>query len=168
MKLHQLNGYWIVVVVRKNHELPISEMLVGKGYVTTVPRRPLCSKCKENCNGRPLFPGYLFLRFDASNPWHIVSTPGVMRIVSFGEIVPPMSDDEVRNLSIVTSCDRCKSVLSHSVPGKLVAITNGPLTGLKGIFSRNGSIGRLVISVSLFNRSVSVDLDDGDVMAMAD
>lgn len=167
MNLHQINGYWIVIVVRKNHELPISDMLAGKGYLTTVPRRPLCSKCKENCNGRPLFPGYLFLRFDASNPWHIVSTPGVIRIVSFGEVVPPMQEDEIRNLSIMTACDRCKSILGHAVSGDLVAITKGPLTGLKGVFSRNGSLGRLVVSVSLFNRSVSVDLDENDVVAAA-
>jgi transcription antitermination factor NusG len=166
VNLHQLNGSWIVVVVRKQHELTISEILAGRGYATAVPQRPFCSRCKENCNGRPLFPGYLFLRFDVTNPWHIVSTPGVLRIVAFGEVVPPMHDDEVRNLSILAACNRCKSVLRHSVPGKLVAITNGSLTGLRGMFSRNGSIGRLVISVPMFNRSVSVNLEDTDVMAM--
>jgi transcription antitermination factor NusG len=156
------------VVVRKNYELPISELLAGKGYATSVPRRPLCSKCKENCSGRALFPGYLFLRYDVANPWHIISTPGVMRIVSFGEVVPPMWDDDVRNLSIVTACNRCKSVLSHAVRGRLVAITSGPLTGLKGVLTRSGSIGRLIVAVSFFNRSVSVDLEDTDVMAIAE
>jgi len=167
VNLHQLDGYWIVVVVRRNYELRISEMLVDKGYVTSVPRKPLCSKCKENCNGRPLFPGYLFLRFDATNSSHIVSTPGVIRIVAFGEVVPPMENEEIQNLSILTACDRCKSVLGYTASGSRVAITKGPLVGLRGVFSRSGSIGRLVISVSLFNRSVSVDLDENDVMAAA-
>lgn len=65
------------------------------------------------------------------------------------------------------ACDRCKSILGHAVSGDLVAITKGPLTGLKGVFSRNGPIGRLIISVSLFNHAVSVDLDENDVMTAA-
>jgi transcription termination/antitermination protein NusG len=167
LTLDQLDGCWIAVKVRAKYELSIGELLVYKGYEIAIPRKARCTRCHD-CDGTPLFPGYIILRYDTRNPWHIVKTPGVAHIVSFGELIPQLSEEEVKNLAIVTASDRCKSILSHAVSGQSVVITKGPLAGTRGIFSRTSSAGRIIISIPLFNRSVSVDLEAYETMSIVE
>jgi transcription antitermination factor NusG len=47
--------------------------------------------------------------------------------------------------------------------GDWVEVTHGPLAGLQGILLRKGSRARLVISVRLIERAVSVELDSDAV-----
>lgn len=49
--------------------------------------------------------------------------------------------------------------ISYMTPGQLVRIEDGPLSGLQGTVIRSKKGERLVISVALLQRSVSVEID---------
>jgi transcription antitermination factor NusG len=48
--------------------------------------------------------------------------------------------------------------------GRRVRVVSGPLTGLEGIIVRKKNHLRFVISLNLIMRSVSVELDDADIV----
>jgi transcription antitermination factor NusG len=106
----------------------------------------------------PLFPGYVFCRFDPIVRQAILKTPGVVSIVSFGKIPEPIPDAEISALQSV-----CRSGLSatpYPTPriGSVVRLHEGPLRGLEGILVEDRKT-RLIISLTLLQRSVAVVID---------
>ena len=85
---------WFAVQTRSRHENVVAAQLRGKGYE---PFLPLC-KSRRRWSDRvreielPLFPGYLFCRFDASDRLPILIIPGVVQIVGTGK--KPVAIDE--------------------------------------------------------------------------
>jgi transcriptional antiterminator RfaH len=85
----------------------------------------------------PLFPRYLFAKFDASNQLRAVTyARGVRNIVTFGG-GPSMVDESI--------IDAIRNQLTDGVaelpqdrfsPGQVVRILNGPLCGLEAVFEK--------------------------------
>jgi transcription termination/antitermination protein NusG len=164
MLLSRLHKQWIALSVRARAEDRIARNLMICGYETELPRMPVCSSCARRCDGRPLFPGYLFCRFDAHNPWHLISTPGVRNVVSCGSNVLPVAEDEIRAVRIAAATARCKRSIDMLIPGSRVQVVTGPLAGIEGGFLREGGKARIVIAVSILSRAVSVELNEADTV----
>ncbi len=106
----------------------------------------------------PLFPGYVFCRFDPRVRQSVMKTPGVVSIVSFGRVPEPVNDAEIAALQAV-----CKSGLAASpwpTPkvGSTVRLHDGPLRGLEGLLVEDKKT-RLILSLTLLQRSVAVEID---------
>src|ERR1700726_677092 len=69
---------WFALQVRSRHEKNIATLMHGKGYEPFLPlykgRRRWSDRFKEM--ELPLFPGYLFCRFDVQNRLPVLTTPG--------------------------------------------------------------------------------------------
>jgi transcriptional antiterminator RfaH len=86
---------------------------------------------------KPLFTGYLFARFNIGDSLHRVQyTRGVHSIVSFGS--KPIAVDEEIISVIKSKIGKDGYVRLNEKPdvGDEVAITDGPLKGIVGIFER--------------------------------
>ena len=84
---------------------------------------------------RPLFPGYLFARFNLAIHYRAVNyAQGVRKIVTFGSA--PEAVDEVIIESIKSRArDGFVTVQPSSfTPGQVVRIQEGPLQGLEAVF----------------------------------
>src|SRR5579859_2892809 len=82
-------GYpWFALQVRMRHEALVTAHLNGKGYEWFLPlyksRKRWSDRVKET--ELPLFPGYLFCRFDPQNRLPILKTPGVTQIVGYNNL----------------------------------------------------------------------------------
>lgn len=102
---------------------------------------PLARQIKRMRRGSeirtPLFPGYLFSRFNYSKQFRAVSyARGVKQIVSFGT-VPAKVDDQII-LSIQEQLDAVVRLpqRQHLAHGQLVKIHEGPMRGLEAVFDR--------------------------------
>src|ERR1700745_380862 len=88
---------WYAVQVRTRWEGSTSVLLSGKGYQTLLPTY----KVKKTWSGKsrevnaPLFPGYVFCRFDAQNRLPVLVTPGVISVVGRGRVPVPVEDAEI-------------------------------------------------------------------------
>ena len=73
-------------------------MLGERGCETFLPsyrsRRAWSDRMKEV--EIPLFPGYLFCRFDAADPYRVLNSPGVVNVISVGRRPLPVDEQEVR------------------------------------------------------------------------
>ena len=90
---------------------------------------------------RPLFPSYIFARFDASQRYHMVKyTVGVRQIVGFGGDLAPVSDDIIALIKDrLDGDDLLEMKLKSFKSGDPVEVVAGTLAGLNGILEREMS-----------------------------
>ena len=81
---------WYAVRVRSRFEFVTSAVLAERGFETFLPsyrsRRAWSDRIKEV--EIPLFPGYLFCRFDAADPYRVLDSPGAVNVISVGPRPP--------------------------------------------------------------------------------
>jgi transcription antitermination factor NusG len=152
---------WYALHVKPRHEKRTVQALESKGVEHFLPlyrtRRRWSDRYK--CVELPLFPGYVFSRIEPRFRVPILAIPGVLYIVGAGGVFLPVEDAEIAALqSIVRS-----GLPSHPWPflrsGQGIRIDGGPLCGLTGILLECKGAHRLVVSVSLLQRSVAVEIE---------
>src|ERR1700693_3660828 len=93
---------WFAIHVRARREKDVAERLSGTGYEWFLP----LYKCRRRWSDRikeleaPLFPGYLFCRFDPQDRLPILKTPGVIQIVGVNRT--PVAVDEAEISAVQT------------------------------------------------------------------
>ena len=153
---------WYAIRTQSKFESPVSAALRGKGYQEFLPlyhsRRRWSDRVKEL--DLPLFPGYVFCRFDLRDRLlPILTTPGVVAILGAGKTPVPISAEEIAAVRAIV----CSGLPARPWPcltcGSRVLIEYGPLAGIEGIALRVDKVFRLVVSVHLLQRSVAVEID---------
>ena len=159
---------WYALQVRSRLEERVSEMLTVKGYSVFLPTFAVRKRVgpKSEKKHVPMFPGYLFCQYSSSLTNKIVDTPGLMRIVGFENGPAPVEDSEIASLRRICDSGVCATMWQHTAVGRKVRITSGPLTDVEGSFVRERSSDRIVVSISLLGRAVSVEIDGNDVVAV--
>jgi len=151
---------WFAVRTKSNREQVTAGALLSQGYETFLPTyTPRRSHAVDKVKPKPLFPGYLFCRFDLQHRLPILQNSGVVHIVSVGKVPAPLLDEEVESLKIVTESDAEIDRHPSFVAGQIVKLTQGPLMGAQGTIVRSGN-GLLVVSITLLQRSVSVSVTE--------
>jgi transcriptional antiterminator RfaH len=152
---------WFALQVRSRREKVVADHLEGKGYELFLP----LYTCKRHWTDRikeveaPLFPGYLFCQFDPHNRLPILKTPWVIRVVGFNHSPIPVDLREINAIRTLVTSGLPSQPCSYWAIGDVVRITSGPLRGLKGILGKVKGNRRLVLSISLLQRSVAVEID---------
>lgn len=152
---------WYAIRVRSRFERFVSASLSGKGYDQYLPlyrsRRKWSDRVKDI--DLPLFPGYLFCRFDAEVRLPILTTVGVISIVGNGKVPIAVPDQEIGAIQTMIGSDLHVQPWPQLVVGSKVLIEEGPLKGLEGVALDVKKKFRLFVSVPLLQRSVSVEID---------
>jgi transcription antitermination factor NusG len=152
---------WYAVRVRPRFERAVSTALSGKGYDEYLPlynsRRKWSDRAKDL--DLPLFPGYLFCRFDVQVRLPILTTPGVISIVGTGRVPVAISDPEIDAIQTMVRSGLHLQPWPQLAVGSRVVIEQGPLKGLEGVAMDVKKKYRLFVSVPLLQRSVSVEID---------
>ncbi len=107
----------------------------------------------------PLFPGYVFGRFDVNHRLPIITIPGVINIVGVGKLPQPVEESEINALLAVVRSGMLLEPWPFLKAGQRVKIQDGPLRDIEGILSEIGERGKLIISITLLQRSVAVAFD---------
>ena len=113
-----------------------------------------------------LFPGYLFCRFNQHDRLPILKTPGVVQIVGFNRIPAVVDETEISALQTLMATGVANQPCPFLEIGDRVRIESGPLRGLEGILMDFKGHHRLVLSVTLLQRSVAVEIDSALVASV--
>lgn len=108
---------------------------------------------------KPLFPGYVFCRFDRTSWARIVNTPGVVDVVRIGKSLAPVEDEEIEALQVAQKAKAAMQPWPYLRIGQTIRVDAGPLAGIRGILSQVKGQRRLVLSVTLLQRSVLMEID---------
>ncbi len=113
---------------------------------------------------RKLYPGYVLVEMQlGQEALHVVnSIQGVIKFVGSGKLPQPLRQDEVnRLLGIVEEVAEAEPREEIPfLPGQVVEITEGPFSDFSGTVEEVLSDkGKVKVSVSLFGRPTSVEMD---------
>ena len=152
---------WYALQVRSRKENYVASQITGRGYECLLPTYRSVRKWSDRVKEleQPLFPGYLFSRFDIQDRRPLITTPGVLQIVGSGRTAIPVSDEEIRALQLIVSSGVSKEPWPYLEVGQRVRVNYGALTGLEGILVDLKGNHRVVLSVTLLQRSVAMEVD---------
>jgi transcriptional antiterminator RfaH len=151
---------WYVVYSKPHREEQAQFHLRMKSLEVFFPRLDLVRVAEKRKRIIPLFPNYLFVRIHLPTEFHYVSwSPGVKRIVSFGDRPIPLDERVVDFLKQQTDADGVIRACSQLKPGQEVEIRGGPFDGLIAIIQDPPDAkGRVKILLKLLSRQISVKL----------
>jgi transcription antitermination factor NusG len=152
---------WYALRVKARSEIQVAATLGAKGIETYV---PLCKTSKKwadrvKVSQTPLFPGYVFSRFNVNNRLPILVTPNVIQVLGIGKTPVSIPDSEIENLFLVGAADVPKSSVNMPDAGEKIFIRKGPLAGVEGILIRANRGSRLLVNVTILRRAVAVEIE---------
>jgi transcription antitermination factor NusG len=160
---------WYAAYTSANHEKNVATQLSVREVQHFLPLYDSRRRWKDRrvTLQLPLFPGYVFVRIALRDRLRVLQVPGVARLVGFNGTPTALPDEEVEAL---------RSGLMqglHAVPhpflrvGRRIRVKSGPMAGLEGILKRRKGVSRLVVSVELIQRAISVEIDEAEVEPVA-
>lgn len=152
---------WFAIQTRPNLEQTVSKALEMKGFDSFVPtyKEPRSWSDRVKLLDLPLFPGYVFWRMDGDRTLPALTTPGVKSIVSFGRVPAPIPDSEIQSVRRFISSDLTIKPWPFLRVGQMVRVEKGPLAGVDGTLSEFKGLYRVVVSISLLQRSIAAEVD---------
>lgn len=156
---------WYALQVQPRCESRVSQTLSMKGYEVF---SPTYSR-RQNQNGRliqkhtPLFPTYLFCQYNSTIRQRMVDSPGVVRIVGFGNSPVPIDDAEINSIQTLYQSGVRAQPWQFIDDGARVRVVNGALKGVEGIFVQSKGAKRVIVNITLLYRSLMVEIDGADI-----
>jgi transcription antitermination factor NusG len=135
--------------------------LEGQGFECFLPKyksvRQWSDRKKEI--QQPLFPGYVFCRFQFTERRPIVMTPGVLQVVGCGQVPVSVDYKEIEAIRAAVASGLPSLPWEYLKVGELVCVNYGNLKSLEGILVNFKGNHRVILSVTLLQRSVALEVD---------
>lgn len=137
------NARWYVIYTKPNDQERADYNLRAWGVETFNPKMRQVRynefTDKPTYTTKPLFPRYLFARFDADLLLHkIYFTRGVSTVVNFGEGPVTVEDEIIELMRSQVGADGMVKPANELKTGDQVMIKEGPLKNLVGLFEGHG------------------------------
>lgn len=160
---------WFALLVKARHEKSVGQLLLEKGHEPFVPlwrtRRRWSDRVKEL--ELPLFPCYTFCRFDPLRRNPVLATPGVLRVVGFGDQPVPIDDVEIESIRAVVDARLKYEPWPYLQVGQRVRIEVGCLRGAEGHLVSVKGRDRLIVGITLLQRYCAVEVDQSWVFPVS-
>jgi transcription antitermination factor NusG len=156
---------WYAVSVRPRHEKVVTRHLEHRGLNCFLPLYRSVRRWKDRRKEleMALFPGYVFVSLTGRDRSGVLRAPGVLRFVTFQGQPAAVPDAEIRAME----SSMCAGLRPQPHPylrqGRKVRVKSGPLVDAEGIMIRRKEGFRLVLSIELIMRSVTLEVDEADV-----
>lgn len=152
---------WFALRVKSRTEKVVSTIARNKGFEEFLPlyqsRRRWSDRFKSV--EMPLFPGYVFCRFNPEFRLPLLTIPGVMGLVGVGKVPVAIEDAEIAAIQAAVGAGLMAEPYPFLELGQTVRLAEGPLAGLEGLLVEVRKQQRLVVSVSMLKRSVAIEID---------
>jgi transcription antitermination factor NusG len=152
---------WYALHVRTRFEKVVARNLRGKGFEEFLPLYKRANRWSDRIKEieLPLFPGYVFCRFNPHDRLPVLTVPGVNAVVGIGKELMPVEESELDAVRAVLKSEAYCEPWPYLGVGHRVQVEYGPLAGTQGIVMMVKNSYRLVISVNMLQRSVAVEID---------
>ncbi len=158
---------WFALQTLSRHEKVVRSQLEMRNVETFLPTMRRLSQWTDRKKEIevPLFAGYCFARFSLANQLPVLQSQGVVRVIGSGGQAEPIPDEEIESLRKLISSPSDYVCCQYLTEGMLVEVISGPLQGVKGRLVREARPCRLVLSISLIQRAVTIEIDAASVAA---
>jgi transcription antitermination factor NusG len=156
----QVSVEWYALRVKTRHEHRVCNILTQKDVETFLPTYAITRRWSDRVKrvSMPLFPGYVFAHLNISRRLPVLTAPSVIGFVGFGG--PPVAVEAtiIADLKRVVVSQMNPEPCEYMKVGQRVRICSGSLAGIEGILAQTRQASKLIISVDLLHRSVSVEV----------
>lgn len=169
LPVEYLEPRWYAAYTSANHEKRVAEQLGVRSMEHFLPLYESVRRWKDRKMRLqlPLFPGYVFVRLALRDRLQVLQVPGVAKLVGFNGLPTALPQAEIEALRTSLKGGVRASPHPYMTTGRRVRVQTGPLAGLTGILVRRKSGARFVVSVDLIQRSLAVEMDEVDLVALA-
>lgn len=152
---------WYALHVRSNCERSVYKYLEARQFEVFLPMYRMQRQWSDRIKYMdvPLFPGYLFCRLDVQNRLPVLTVPGIVQIAGRGKTPDPVAEEEIMAVQRVLKSPLPFLPWTSFAPGQQVVVESGPLMGVQGELVGMKRQYRLVISITLLQRSMAVEID---------
>ena len=155
---------WHVLHVNTNHERRVAQHLVVREVEHYLPLYTERAKWTDRTvvAQRPLFSGYVFARFETQSRILVISTPGVLRLLS-GETRDMVSDEELARIRDGLASGLLLRPHQSVTVGTRVKVRDGIFAGAEGMVMELRHQCRVIITLSATHQCFSVEVALGDL-----
>jgi len=155
---------WHVLHVIANHEKKVAQHLSARSLEHYLPLYTERSKWTDRSVilDRPLFAGYVFVRFSSHAKLSVISTPGVIRLLGDLEC-DTVSAEEIDRIRDGLASGCLLRPHANVVLGTPVRVRSGAFAGVEGIVTEFRHQCRVIISLSAVNQCFSLEVELGDI-----
>lgn len=152
---------WFAIQVKPRCEKLVATVARNKGFCEFLP----VYKVRRRWSDRfkvlelPLFPGYVFCRVNTDYRLPLLTIPGVIGFVGLGKTPLPIAAEEIDSIQAAVASGLTAEPLPYFATGERVRLLEGPLAGLEGVYLQGRKQDRIVVSVTLLQRSMAIEID---------
>jgi transcription antitermination factor NusG len=160
---------WYVTYTSPRHEKHVAKQCEERGIATFLPSYRSVRRWKDRKKEveLPLFPGYVFVQVSNERRVDVLRVPGVVHVVSFQGKPAAVSISEIEMLRRGLTGSLAVRPHPYLKAGRKVRMRSGPMAGIEGIFVRKKDCARVILSISLIERSVAMEVDEADIEIVA-
>jgi transcription antitermination factor NusG len=166
-----LNQPWSTLQVKTNQEKRVAQHLAIRDVEHYLPVYSEPSRWTDRTVtlGRPLFPGYLFVRFSRDARLPVISSPGVLRVLGNGD-TDLVDDGEIERIRTALRSGYVLRPHPGMGIGTRVRMQRGIFAGMEGVVTNMRRQCTVVIALSNSAQSFSAesDLEDVEVLEPAE
>jgi transcription termination/antitermination protein NusG len=165
--MHSKSYCWFAIQTLSRHEKVVRNQLEMRNVETFLPTTRRLSQWTDRKKEIeiPLFAGYCFAKFSLANRLPVLQTQGVVCVIGFGGQPEAIPDEEIESLRKLINSPSDYVCCPYLGEGKLVKVIRGPLQGIKGRLVREAKPCRLVLSISLTQHAVTIEIDAASIAA---
>ena len=158
---------WFILQFKPNSHIKAVKNLNRQGFKTFLPLCNITSRksSKFMNTSQPLFPGYMFVKFDSSeSKWHkINNTHGVSRLITFNSILKPIPTEAINIL--MKRCDLSGKILPEKKlkEGDQVKVLKGPFANFIATVEKYETNHRIWILMDLMGRKTKIKTHPEDL-----
>ena len=164
--------HWYACYTRARHEKKADALLARQKVESYLPLAPRVSQWKDRKKAVnwPLFPGYVLVRFTLDSLSRVLSTHGIVSIVSQQGYPTPIPASEIESVRLL--CAALTPATGDVVPaetfntGDWVRVMSGPFSGVEGtvIERREGS--RILVGIRAIGQALQVDIGTASLVSI--
>lgn len=156
---------WFAVQTRHHHEKRVAERLERVRMETFLPTHCAVHRWSNGVRATvelPLFPCYLFVRFNRTQRVQLLQDAGVIGLAASNRSPTPIADNEIFQLRSVADSLKAEPHPYLAI-GEKVRVIAGPFSGIQGILLRQKHGLRVVVSIEIIMRSLTVEVSELDI-----
>lgn len=160
---------WFVIKTKPHRELAVHTLLSRAHFTSFLPRfRQVDHQLRaSHLNIKPLFPGYLFINIDFTNPKniHLIRyTRGVSHILCMNGMPTPVADKIVKAIQSKMNAHGYVEQPVEFKKGDKIKVKRGVLRDLEGVFEKQTSDqDRINVLLNLVNYNIKATLHSSEI-----
>ncbi len=152
-------GTWWVARTRSRHEKALARQIYTHRiccYYLPLVKRPQKSTNRVRMSLLPLFPGYIFLRFEGQQRQIVLRTNRIVQLIQV--LRPSELIHQLRQIQIVTQHENQLELVDVLSRGKRVRVAFGPMKGLEGTVVKKRGRHQLEIAVNAIGSGIRISI----------